>query len=62
MKHRGAKVAANFFIGIIPQGGNAPITLSELLVQMTGACGLDFIKSRIYLSLKKSMMHCSIMS
>jgi hypothetical protein len=62
MKQSGANVAANFFIGIIPQGGKAPITLSVLLVQITGAWGFDLTRSSTYRSLKNSIMHCSIIS
>ena len=62
MKPRGAKYAENFLYGMTPHGGKAPIIFSSALVQSTGACGFDFIRSRTCLSLKKSCTHCSIIS
>jgi len=62
MKQTGANNAENFFMGITPQGGKAPIILSPELVASTGALGLLLSKSIIYLSLKKSKTHNSIMS
>jgi hypothetical protein len=62
MKQIGANKEANFFMGIIPQGGKAPIILSPELVANTGAFGLLLSKSIICLSLKNSKQHISIMS
>jgi len=51
MKPSGSAHDENLLIGITPHGGKAPIILSAPEVQITGALGFDFIRSRTYLSL-----------